>query len=76
MPKNLKEGTLWDVLTFILSENEKLKGGHFRDIEKLSKKVSQSQGQKGGLKVPKKVERGTLLLRIACKKISAHKPLA
>ena len=44
MPKNLKEGTLWDFLTFVLLQNiKKMKGGSFGDIKKLLKKISQTR---------------------------------
>ena len=50
MPKNVKEGTLFDFQTCILLQNnKKLKGGPFVDIEKFSKKSRT---------VPKKIKRG------------------
>ena len=61
VPKNLKEETLLNFLTFVLLQNiKKMKGGPFGDIKKFSKK---------GLKKPKK-GRGSLILskkvRIFC----------
>ena len=53
MPKNVKEGTLFDFQTCILLQNnKKLKGGPFGDIKKFSKKSRT---------VPKKIKRGNLL---------------
>ena len=45
MPKNLKEGTLWDFFNIhsVAKYQNKLKGRPFEDIEKFSKKVSQSR---------------------------------
>ena len=41
VPKNLKEGTLWDFLTFVLLQNtKKMKGGIFGDMKKIAKKVT------------------------------------
>ena len=38
VPKNLKEGTLWDFLTFVLLQNtKKMKGGIFGDMKKIAK---------------------------------------
>ena len=53
MSKNVKKGTLWDLLTYVLLQNiKKLEGGSFGDIEKISKKKSNS---------PKKINRGPLV---------------
>ena len=61
VPKNLKEGILWDFLTFVLLQNiNKLKGGPFEDIRNFRKKVSQSRKSEN------------LLLRNICKKKLAH----
>ena len=50
MPKNVKGGTLLDLLTNIPLQNiKKLKGGPFGDIKKFSKKSRT---------VPKKIQRG------------------
>ena len=50
MPKNIKEGTLFDFQTCILLQNnKKLKGGPFGDIKKFSKKSRT---------VPKKIKMG------------------
>ena len=39
VPKNLKEGTLWDYSVSIMLQNFlKIEGGPFRDIKKFSKK--------------------------------------
>ena len=41
VPKNLKAGTLWDFLTFVLLQNtEKMKGGILGDMKKNAKKVT------------------------------------
>ena len=50
MPKNVKGGTLWDVLTYIqLQIMKKLEGGPFWNIKNFSKKSRT---------VPKKIQRG------------------
>ena len=51
MPKNVKEGTVFDFQTCILLQNnkKKLQGGPFGDIKKLWKKSRT---------VPKKIKRG------------------
>ena len=41
VPKNLKAGTLWDFLTFVLLQNtKKMKGGIFGDMKKKLRKKS------------------------------------
>ena len=50
VPKNLKEGTLWDFFNIrsIAKDQNKLKGGPFEDIKKFSKKFHQAR-KKGGV---------------------------
>ena len=44
MPKNLKEGTLWDFLTFVLLQNtKKMNGRIFGDIKKIAKKSHKAE---------------------------------
>ena len=45
VPKNVKEGTLWDLLNVrsVAKYQKKLKGGPFGDNKKVCKKVSQSR---------------------------------
>ena len=67
MPRTVKEGHIHSVAKY-----QKIEGGLFGDFETFSKKVSQSR--KGGkVSMPKKS--GNLLLRNACKKISAYAPV-
>ena len=41
VPKNVKGGTVWDVLTSIVLQNvDTNEGGHFGAIQKVSKKVA------------------------------------
>ena len=48
VPKNLKEETLWNFLTFVLLQNiKKMKGGPFGDIKKFSK-ISLNKPKRGG----------------------------
>ena len=52
VPKNVKEGTLFDFQTCnLLQNNKKLKGGPFGDIKKFSKKsrTVPKKNRKGGL---------------------------
>ena len=49
VPKNVKEGTLFDFQTCILLQNNKKLGGPFGDIKNFRKKVAQCQKKsKGG----------------------------
>ena len=57
MPKKLKGGTLWDVLTSILSQNIKKNAGGPFEKKKFRKKI-----RKKCLAVPKKIERGEPLV--------------
>ena len=44
VPKNLKAGTLWDFLTFVLLQNtEKMKGGIFGDMKKNAEKSHKAE---------------------------------
>ena len=62
VPKNLKEETLLNFLTFVLLQNiKKMKGGPFGDIKKFSK----SRKGGGGSHI---VEKSENLLRKFCKK--------
>ena len=63
VPKNLKEGTLG----LFNIHSVKIEGGLSGHWKIFEKKVSQSR-KGGSLIVSKKVERGTLMLRNACKK--------
>ena len=66
MPKNLKDGTLCDFLTFVLLQNmEKIEGRTLLDIKKFSKK-SLTKPKRGSLSAEKI---GNHLLRNACKKL-------
>ena len=48
VPKNLKEGTLWDFLTFVLLQNtKKMNGGPFGDIKNFRKTVAQNRKREG-----------------------------
>ena len=76
VPKILKKGTLWDFLTFVLLQNikKKMKGGHFGDILKISKKRSLKAEKKShkSEKSHSAEKTQNLLLRNTCKKISAY----
>ena len=49
-PKNVKGGTLWDLLTYILLQNiKKLEGGPLGDISKFSKKLHSAEKLRGTL---------------------------
>ena len=72
MPKNVKGGTLWALLTYILLQNiKKLEKDSFETLKNFRKKVAQCRkNQKGGRLVSSgfvgyvekvKNERGTLL---------------
>ena len=59
MPKNVKEGTLFDFQICILLQNNKLKGGPFGDIKKFSKsrtvpKKIKGLGALGGFRIVSK----------------------
>ena len=44
VPKNLKEGTLWDFLTFVLLQNtRKMKRGILGDMKKIAKKSHEAE---------------------------------
>ena len=44
VPKNLKEGILWDFLTFVLLQNtKKMKGGIFGDMKKNCEKSHKAE---------------------------------
>ena len=46
VPKNLKEGTLWDFYISIMLQNIlKIEGGPFRDIKKISEKNEKSKNK-------------------------------
>ena len=69
VPKNLREGTLWDFLILVLLQNiKKLKGGPFGDIKNFQKKSHKAE--RGESHSSEKSE--NLLLRDSCKKISAY----
>ena len=67
VPKNLKEETFGNFLTFVLLQNiKKMKGGPFGDIKKFSK-ISLRKPKRGrGSLIVEKSE--NLLLRKTCKK--------
>ena len=68
VPKNLKEETLLNFLTFVLLQNiKKMKGGPFGDIKKFSKiSLKKPKRGEGESHIVEKSE--NLLLRKFCKK--------
>ena len=68
VPKNLKEETLWNFLTFVLLQNiKKMKGGPFGDIKKFSKiSIKKPKRGEGESHIVEKSE--NLLVRKFCLK--------
>ena len=73
VPKNLKEETLLNFLTFVLLQNiKKMKGGPFGDIKKFSKiSLKKPKRGEGESHIVEKSE--NLLLRKFCLKKLAHR---
>ena len=57
VPKNLKEETFGNFLTFVLLQNiKKMKGGPFGDIKKIFEKSQKAEKGGGGVSLSKKVK--------------------